>query len=189
MALNGAASDYTLPCGRDVETVWNKLEAFDAGLPDRHELYCPHCTAARVSLRSLQVAVDELTHEVAQPPTDLVGRIMSAVRAETRRHDMVPLASQLPHEARISAPVIASVLRFAADTVGGVRARRCRVRAVDAIDGVPAIEVELDIAISYGGLSEGAFDLVRTRVSTAVAARIGVRLARLDIVVADVYDA
>lgn len=189
MAMNDAAPDYTLPCGRDVETVWERLDNLDAGLVDLHDLDCPHCAAARESLRALRAAVDELTYDTAEPSTDLVGRIMSAVRAETRRHDMVPLSSQTPHGAQISAQAIASVLRFAADTVSGVRARRCRVRAADSIEGVPAIDVKLSIAINYGGLADGAYDLVRERVSSAVAARIGVRLARLDIVVADVFEA
>lgn len=189
MAMNDATSDYTLPCGRDVETVWDRLDIVDGGLADRHDLDCPHCSAARESLRALRVAVDELAYDTAEPSTDLVGRIMAAVRAETRRRDMVPLSSRTPHRAQISAQAIASVLRFAADTVSGVRARRCRVRAADSIEGVPAIDVELSIAISYGGMAEGAYDLVRDRVSSAVSARIGVRLARLDIIVADVYGA
>nr|WP_042190694.1 hypothetical protein [Kibdelosporangium sp. MJ126-NF4]CEL19521.1 hypothetical protein [Kibdelosporangium sp. MJ126-NF4]CTQ94679.1 hypothetical protein [Kibdelosporangium sp. MJ126-NF4] len=183
MAMNDA--DYMLPCGRDVETVWDRLTTVDAGDADEHDLSCPHCTATRDSLRALRSAVDEMATEEVEPPTDLVGRIMSAVRADARRRDMVPLPSQEPNEARISAQAIASVLRFAADTVEGVRARGCKVHQSDAPD---SIEVELSIAVSYRGLAAGAYDLVRERVTSAVSARIGVRLDKLDIVVADVFD-
>ncbi|ONI78690.1 hypothetical protein ALI144C_28245 [Actinosynnema sp. ALI-1.44] len=184
MAMNDA--DYMLPCGRDVETVWDRLTTVDAGAADEHDLSCPHCAATRDSLCALRSAVDELAAETVEPPSDLVGRIMSAVRADSRRRDMLPLPSQAPNEARISAQAIASVLRFAADTVEGVRARRCKVRQSGSPD---SIEVELSIAVSYRGLAAGAYDLVRERVANAVAARIGVRLSRLDIVVADVFDA
>jgi uncharacterized alkaline shock family protein YloU len=189
MAMNDATSGYTMPCGRDVETVWVRLATVDTGYADQHELDCPHCVAVRESLRALRAAIDELTYDVVEPSSDLVGRIMSAVRAETRRWDLLPLPSQTPHGARISAEAIASVLRFAADTVTGVRARRCRVRAASSFEDVPAIDVELSIAISYRGVADGAYELVRERVTSAVSARIGVRLARLDIVVADIYDA
>ena len=183
MAVNDA--DYSLPCGRDVEAVWDRLAIVDAGGADEHDRSCPHCTAVGKSLRALRSAVDELAAETVEPPTDLVGQIMSAVRADTRRRDMLPLPSQAPNEARISAQAIASVLRFAADTVDGVRARRCKVRQSEAPDG---IEVELSIAVSYRGLATCAYDLVRERVTGAVSARIGVRLTRLDLLVADVFD-
>lgn len=183
MAVNDA--DYLLPCGRDVESVWQRLTIVDAGQADRHDRSCPHCGAVRESLRALRAAVDELAAEPVEPPTDLVSRIMSAVRADTRRHDLLPLPSQAPNEARISAQAIASVLRFAADTVDGVRARRCKVsRSGPAGD----IEVELSIAVRYPGLAADTYDRVRERVSGAASARIGVRLVRLDLLVADVFD-
>ncbi|MET0132149.1 MAG: Asp23/Gls24 family envelope stress response protein [Kibdelosporangium sp.] len=187
--MNDTREDYALPCGRGVEMVWERLIEVDSGRADGHELDCPHCTAVRESLWSLQAAVDELSKDTSEPSVDLVGRIMSAVRAETRRRDMVSLPSNGPNEARISSQAIASVLRFAADTVAGVRARRCRIAAAASDDGTPAIDVELTIAVSHRNLASGAYDLVRDRVTSAVSARIGVRLARLDIVVADVFDA
>ncbi|SMD25944.1 hypothetical protein [Kibdelosporangium aridum] len=189
MAMNDAAARYALPCGRDVEDVWQRLGIVDAGHADSHDLNCPHCTAVRQSLRKLRAAVDELVHDTAEPSVDFVGRIMSAVRAEVRRRDMVPLPTTPPHQARISEQAIASVLRFAADTVTGVRARGCRVQVAESIDDVPAISVELSIAISYRSLDPDGYELVRERVAGAVSARIGVRLAKLDIVVADIFDA
>lgn len=189
--MSQTTEGYQLPCGRDVETVWARLDEVDAGRADAHELDCPHCRAARESLRVLRSLTDELIADESAPSPGLTGRIMSAVRAEVRRGDLVRLPPGEPGGARVSEAAIAAVLRFAADQVPGVRARRCRVRAVDDLADDPpgeeqAIEVRMSIAVSYRHFA-GALDLVRERVAAAATSRIGVRLARLDLTVDDVY--
>ncbi|MDQ3578650.1 MAG: Asp23/Gls24 family envelope stress response protein [Actinomycetota bacterium] len=186
MAMNHTTRDYLLPCGRDVEQVWERLDEVDAGRADAHELTCPHCRAARESLTILRGLTGELAVEDAVPSLDLTGRIMSAVRAEIRRHDMLPLPTPEPGDVRISEQAVASVLRFAADTVDGVRARHCVVRRTETDDF--AVEVEMSIAVSYRGFDSLALDDVRERVTAAAGARIGVRLARLDLTLADLYE-
>ncbi|KZB85359.1 hypothetical protein [Amycolatopsis regifaucium] len=189
MAMNHATQDYLLPCGRDVEQVWERLDEVDAGRADAHELDCPHCRATRESLRVLRGLTHELAEDDTEPSPDLVGRIMSAVRAEVRRRELVPLTSPEPGEVQVSDQAVAAVLRFAADTVDGVRARRCRVRrsAEDPSDA-PGVDVELSLAIAHD-FDGAALDLVRERVTAAAGARVGIRLARLDLVVEDIYDA
>jgi hypothetical protein len=191
MAMNPAAQSYTLSCGRDVETVWERLAEVEAGLADEHELTCAYCRDARESLVALREVTGELVGDTAEPSLDLTGRIMSAVRAEVRRrHDMVSLPTAEPGRAQVSEHAVAAVLRFAADGVAGVRARRCRVRAADiGSDGERVLEVELSVAVSYRGFVRGALDVVRERVSAAAATRIGPRLHHLDLIVEDVYDA
>ncbi|MCR3751611.1 Asp23/Gls24 family envelope stress response protein [Lentzea californiensis] len=175
-------SDYVLPCGRDVEEVW---EAID--LSDEHTRSCPHCAAVRESLLVLRAATDELVREEVEPPFDLVSRVMAAVRADARRSDVVPLPGD--GLARISTRAVAAVLRYAADGVDGVRARACRVtEALESTVSDPVIEVELTIAITADLVTHQAYDEVRRRVLAAASARIGVRLARLDLVVADVLE-
>lgn len=177
-------SDYGLPCGRDVESVWEALDGSGA-----HVLSCPHCAAVRQSLLVLREATAEMARDRTEPPPDLLGRVMSAVRADVRRTEVVPLPSAGPDLARISTRAIAAVLRFAADGVDGVRARGCRVsEAPESTDADPVVEVELSIAITMGRTTTEAFDEVRQRVLAAASARIGVRLARLDLVVADVVE-
>ncbi|GAB3721899.1 hypothetical protein GCM10027598_36080 [Amycolatopsis oliviviridis] len=189
MAMNHATQDYLLPCGRDVEQVWERLDEVDAGRADAHELDCPDCRATRESLRVLRGLTQELAEDDTEPSPDLTSRIMSAVRAEVRRRDLVPLASPEPGEVRVSDQAVAAVLRFAADSVDGVRARRCRVlRSPDISTGPLAVDVELSIAIAHD-FDGDSLDVVRERVTAAAGARVGLRLARLDLTVEDIYDA
>ncbi len=196
MAVNPETQGYLLPCGRDVETVWERLADVEAGRGDEHDLTCPDCRDARASLIALREVTGELLADTAEPAPHLTGRIMSAIRAEVRRrHDMVPLSTAEPGRVRVSEHAVAAVLRFAADSVAGVRARRCRVHEhrVPAPDtsggeeGEPMLVVELSVAVSYQSFAWRALDLVRERVATAAATRIGPRVHRLDLVVEDVY--
>ena len=177
-------ADYDLPCGRDVEQVWEAVET-----ADEHTRRCPHCAAVRESLLVLRAATREMAQERVEPPSDLLSRVMSAVRADARRGDAVPLPGSGADPARISTRAIAAVLRFAADGVDGVRARGCRVsEAAESSEADPVIEVELSIAVAVGPTTARTFDVVRERVIAAASARIGVRLARLDLVVSDVLE-
>jgi hypothetical protein len=187
MAVNRANEDYLLPCGRDVEHVWQRLDEIEAGRADAHERGCPYCQATRESLTVLRDLTRELAEDTGGPSLDLTGRIMAAVRAEVRRHDLLPLPTSEPGGVRVSAHAVAAVLRFAADGVPGVRARRCRVSTVDSDD--LAMTVEMSLAVSYRGFARHALDDVRTRVAAAAEARIGVRLERLDLILDDLYDA
>ncbi|GAA1979898.1 Asp23/Gls24 family envelope stress response protein [Amycolatopsis minnesotensis] len=185
------AVNYELPCERDLEQVWERLDEVGAGRADEHELSCPHCRTARESLQALRAATDELVAEADQPSPDLVGKIMSAVRAEVRRGHMMRLPSPEPGVVEVSEQAVAVVLRFAADAVTGIRARRCRVRTVGIGDGGEAIvEVDLTLAVSLRNVTGSeALTEVRERVSAAAAARVGLRLERLNLIVDDVYEA
>jgi hypothetical protein len=189
MAVNPATQDYLLPCGRDVETVWERLSQAGAVPADEHELSCPHCRQARVGLIAVRDATVELISDDAQPSPGLTGRIMSAVRADVRRRDLLPLPTSEPGPLRVSEQAVAAVLRFAADSVPGVRARRCRVSASATGDGAVLLTVELGIAVSYRTFGAHALAVVRERVGAAAASRIGSRVHRLDLTVTDIYDA
>lgn len=198
--MNPETQGYLLPCGRDLETVWERLADVEAGRGDEHDLTCPDCRDARASLVALRELTGELLADTAEPTPHLTGRIMAAVRAEVRRrHDMVPLPTAEPGLVRISEHAVAAVLRFAADSVEGVRARRCRVhdvrvRAADrggdtggGEEGELMLVVELSVAVSYQSFAWRALDLVRERVTAAAATRIGPRVHRLDLIVEDVF--
>lgn len=175
MAMNDTDQAYRLPCGRDVEAVWAHLdvEASD------HERTCEHCQATRHSLTVLRDLTTRLAEDDTPPPRDLTSRIMAAVRADLRRHELLGEQGGV----QISTQAVAAVLRFAADTVPGVRARRCRVTASDA----HTIDVSMTLAVAYGQFHRDALNEVRTRVTAAAQARIGVHLARLDLTVEDLY--
>jgi uncharacterized alkaline shock family protein YloU len=189
MAVNPTVQDHLLPCGRDVETVWERLSEVEAGRPDEHELGCAECGHARTALIAVRDATVALIDDAQQPSAGLTGRIMSAVRADVRRRDMLPLPTIEPGPLRVSEQAVAAVLRFAADSVPGVRARRCRVSVSAAGDGELLLAVDLGIAVSYGAFAADALAVVRARVSAAAAARIGLRVSRLDLTVTDLYDA
>ncbi|MET8186846.1 Asp23/Gls24 family envelope stress response protein [Streptomyces sp. NPDC005246] len=180
------AQGYVLPCGRDMETVWERLEPADTGLADTHDPNCEHCSAARQSLVILQDVTGRLASEEMGPPLGFTGRIMSAVRAEVRRHHMLALPGAEPGGVQISEQAVAAVLRRAADSVDGVRARHCRI-SVTETEG--AVEVEMSLAVAYRRFSADAVDEVRERVLAAAAARVGIALVRLDLTVEDLYDA
>ncbi|MFG1797574.1 Asp23/Gls24 family envelope stress response protein [Nocardia sp. NPDC049149] len=191
MAVNGTTEeDYRLPCGREIEQVWDRLDAVEAGLGDEHEKTCPHCRSARGSLLALRDATKELIDEPDPAPLDLTSRIMSAVRAEARRGRTLRLPTAAPGTVEVSEQAIAAVLRYAADSVPGVRARHCRVRSVGmGMDGENRVEVEMSVAIGFGHTTIGAaLPIVRERVMAALDAQTGLELATLDLVVADVYD-
>ncbi|MFC8044562.1 anti-sigma factor family protein [Nocardia sp. NPDC057353] len=192
MAVNSAAdheaTGYLLPCGRDLEQVWDRLDAVDAGLGDEHETHCPHCGTARESLRALRAATAELIAEPEPTPPDLTARIMSAVRAEVRRGRTMPLATPEPGGVEVSERAVAAVLRFAADSVPGVRTRRCRVKPVGVEpDGRAAVEVELAFALAVGTPVADVLPVVRERVNAALNSGIGVSVHRMDVLVADLF--
>ncbi|MEV0295921.1 Asp23/Gls24 family envelope stress response protein [Nocardia sp. NPDC050710] len=192
MAVNSttAEQEYRLPCGRELEQVWDRLDAVAAGLGDEHEIGCSHCAAARESLLALRSATGELINEPQDTPPDLVGRIMSAVRAESRRGRTLELRTPAPGAVEVSEQAVAAVLRHAVDTVPGVRARRCRVRSAGSgPDGEHHVEVDMSIAIRFGQTTiDAVLPVVRERVTAALTVRIGLVLDRLDLMVGDVYD-
>lgn len=184
---NHIDNDYLLPCGRGLEQVWERLDAAEL---DGHEAGCPHCAGARESLLTLRNATRDLIDEPDPPPPDLFGRIMSAVRADVRRGRTLTVDTANPGGIQVSEQAVAVVLRFAADTVDGVRARHCRVRSSEpGADGEQVIAVDLTIAVRAGVHSIDALvATVRERARAAATARIGVRLGRLDVTVVDLYE-
>ncbi|MFE3443525.1 Asp23/Gls24 family envelope stress response protein [Nocardia sp. NPDC059180] len=191
MAVNETTEqDYVLPCGRELEQVWDRLDAVEAGGADEHELSCPHCASARDSLLALRAATRQMIEEPVTPPPDLVGRIMSAVRAEVRRGRTLELPTPEPGAVEVSEQAVSTVLRYAADSVPGVRARRCRVRPAGVgADGEHLVDVELSVAVRFGPTAVAELmPIVRERVTAALPARIGLTLHRLDLTIADVYE-
>lgn len=188
MAVNETTErNHLLPCGRDLEQVWQHLDEGDAGA---HEAACPHCRAARESLLALRAATRELIDEPEEPPPDLLGRIMSAVRADARRGRMLGLPTPHTGEIEVSEQAVAAIVRYAADSVSGVRARNCRVRQAPAESGRPGpVDVELTIAVPFGPVTlDDVLPDVRARVAAALPDRIGTTLRRLDIHVGDLYE-
>src|SRR5690606_6984194 len=117
-------------------------------------------------------------------------RIMSAVRAEVRRGRTLDLPTPEPGAVEVSEQAVSTVLRYAADSVPGVRARRCRVRPAGIGDsGEYLVDVELSVAVRFGPTAVAELmPIVRERITAALPARIGLTLHRLDLTIADVYE-
>ena len=137
-----------LACGRDAATAWDRAAAGEP--PDDHERDCPHCTAAAADARGLDALVHRMAEQEIAPPQSVLDRVMVAVRSELRPHDVIVLPS--PHgPARLSRAAAASVLRHTVDSMGGVRARSCRIEQVaDLVAGIDGSEPThaADVAIT-----------------------------------------
>ncbi len=181
MALkrNDTSTDHALPCGRSVEQVWDDREAGRAGPhPD-----CEHCATAGRSLDQLAEATRLLVDDPAEPASGLLDRIMAAVRADLSQTDVIALPAP---GVDVSTQALAAVLRFAVDSVDAVRAQRCTV-VVDDLDPY-AVGVVMTVSLRFGSGEVAALDEVRRRVDAALSSRIGLRLATLDLEVADVWE-
>jgi uncharacterized alkaline shock family protein YloU len=183
MAVNARVSPHGLPCGRSVEEL---VDEVDAGRTSQHSLRCEHCATAERSLRQLSEATVALVDDEPAPPPGLLDKIMRAVRAEIRRGDVVDMPGEFG-PVQISEQAIAVVLRYAADTVTGVRARRCHVEVDD--EDPEAVSVLLALSLRYGvGPAEDLIAAVRARISAALSGQIGVRASAVDLVLEDVWE-
>jgi hypothetical protein len=181
MAMNtNETTTHALPCGRTVEQVWADVESGRAGPhPD-----CPHCGTARRSLDQLAEATRALVDDPAEPGTSLLDRIMDAVRADIGLGESIALPAP-GGGVDISVHALSAVLRFAVDTVDGVRAHRCRV-TVDDTDPY-AVHVAISVSLRFGSGRVQALDEVRDRAEAALSDRVGLRLRSLGLDVVDVW--
>lgn len=195
MALTSRTDRHLLPCGRHLEDLLNRLDSAAGASPDGHANACPHCRTARASLQALAEATRAVYEDTSLTPSlDLRERILATVRAELRRGERLPLPPGAFGPVDVSEQAVAVVLRFAADTVEGVRARRCRLyptvgtRPAGDTEGVGSVKVELSIAIRYGpDTSLQLVEAVRSRVVAAAAAQIGLHVCEVDVTIEDVY--
>lgn len=181
MALERTRSGHQLPCGRYVEDV---LDELDTGAVSPHTRDCPHCATALRGIEALTEATRAMVDDPAEPPAGLLDRIMTAVRAEVRRGDSLALPT--PHGAAwISTRAVASLLRYAADTVPGVRARHCRLVATDRPGSV---RVEMSLSLRYGGALDELVEEVRARLASAMSGHIGLRADSIDLEIVDLWE-
>lgn len=185
MALSSRTDAGALPCGRRVEDLWDLVDD-PAAVRDAHVAGCPHCRTAMAGLAALAEATRAVFEdESLTPSTSLQGRIMAAVRADVRRVSRLPLTPGEHGPVDVSEQAVAAVLRFAADSVDGVRARRCRLERLDT----GAVRVDLSIAVRFsGGTSVRTVQLVRERVGAVAVAHVGLVVDGIDVEVEDVWD-
>jgi hypothetical protein len=181
MAVNLAAG--RLPCGHDVDQLWDGLADSTLG---EHARGCEYCQAALAEIRPLRAATSELAAEPVRPPADLAGRVMAVIEARIPSAPRIALSGPAGIRFFISERAAAIVLRAAGDTVDGVRARSCRLTPA-ACDLSTSAGLRLTISIRYGLPAPAAARAVRAAVRTAARAQLGLALDRIDIEVVDVH--
>ncbi|MFI6087932.1 Asp23/Gls24 family envelope stress response protein [Streptomyces sp. NPDC051218] len=186
--------DELLPCGRELSHVWEQREA---GVPDPHADGCPHCTQALNALLRLEGIVTQArdTAPREQDTSALAGRVMDVVRLELRPGRTLPLGDE-DEDAWIVEAAAARTVRAAAESLPGVRAGSCRIEPLDEpappapagrlARGPVRIRIEVQVPLTWH-LQEVA-DLVRDRVRDAVDDELGMRIAVVDVTIADVID-
>jgi hypothetical protein len=185
VALDELPERPLLACGRDAATVWDRAESGAAA--DGHERGCPHCTAARadaIGLESMaaRMASEMSAHAAAEPPPNVVDRVMSAVRSELRPHELLILDSP-EGPARLSSTAAAAVLRAAVDRMDGMRARSCRIEQT----GFTA-DIVMTVTARFGVDMASLAARVRQMVTAAGEQALGLPVRRVDLEIVDVYD-
>ncbi|MCP2164541.1 anti-sigma factor [Goodfellowiella coeruleoviolacea] len=152
---------------------------------DQHTATCAHCQTALEGLAALHAAARELAAEPVRAPASLLDRVMRVVRTEARDDATVSLvtgpdAVTGPDSGRVSTKAVASVIRFAIDTVPGLRlhARHCQV--VEPEDAVDVLDVTVEVLVP----AEHHLDDrgLRDRIETVVNAHVGLGLRTLKLV-------
>lgn len=176
-----------LACGRDAAAVWDDAEA---GAVDEHARGCPHCAATIADARRLDSLVHRLVAaQELEPPPSVLDRVMGAVLAELRPHDLITLAS--PHgPARLGRAAAAAVLRHLVDLMDGMRARSCRIEQDTAADGTAPAPADVTITVTarFGVDLASVTARVRQMVLAAGEQALGAPVRRVDIEVVDVFD-
>jgi hypothetical protein len=182
MAVNLSAD--RLPCGHDIDELWDQLAR---DVLDEHARSCEYCRAALTEIRPLHTALRVLAAEPVRPPADLHEKVMAAVRGRTAA-PRIALPGPAGNRLVISEHAASVILRAAGDTVDGVRARSCRLPP-DARDLSTATDLELSISLRFDRPALPAARAVRVALRTAARAQLGLTLGRIDIDVVDVHTA
>ncbi|MFD5698525.1 hypothetical protein [Streptomyces lasiicapitis] len=199
-AFGDVPDEETLPCGRELAQVWEQAET---GEPDPHTADCPHCAEALRALRTLEGVVARARADEPQErqwdTTALAGRVMDVVRLELRPGRTLALGEP-DEDAWIVEAAAARTFRAAVDALPGVRAGSCRIETAvaNAASGASAppagrlprgparVRIEVQVGLSWN--LQLVADEVRARVVEAADGELGMRVAAVDVVVADLLD-
>lgn len=181
MAVNLA--EDRLPCGHDIDQLWDHLAK---GALDEHTRSCEYCQAALNEIRLLGTATSELAAEPVRPPAGLSGKVMAAVRARSASAPRIDLPGPAGNRLFIREPAAAFILRAAGDTVDGIRTRSCRLTP-EPHDLSLSTDLKLSISLRFDMPALAAARAVRMAVRAAARAQLGLTLGRIDIDVVDVH--
>ncbi|WP_104165957.1 Asp23/Gls24 family envelope stress response protein [Arthrobacter sp. SX1312] len=199
MAMN--EGQPRLGCGRIIDDVWESIDR-PASI---HERTCRDCQSARAALEHLEAVTRSMrdrdrSDPALRPSRRVRAAILMVARAEIRRSRRVPLGTTPRGTIDISEQALTGLIRFAASTLPGVRARRCTIAgtrepqtspagppSTAAVDGED-VRITLTVALSSQVRIPATVTLLRERVGTIVQAQTGITMQQIDIGVEDLYD-
>lgn len=170
-----------LACGRDAALVWDHAES---GTLDEHERSCPHCLSTVADHDRLGGLVGRMARQRLRPPPNVLEQVMDAVVADLRPHELLVLGE----DAWLSRPSAAAALRHVVDSMGGLRARSCRIEQDPGPDGERPLRVTVTVTARFGVDLASVTARVRQMMISAGTRALGVPVARVDIDVVDVWD-
>ncbi|MFI1681866.1 Asp23/Gls24 family envelope stress response protein [Streptomyces sp. NPDC020607] len=188
--------DELLPCGRALWDVWERAES---GGSDPHAESCPHCTEALHTLWRLEDVVsaarEDDPREYESDASALVGRVMDVVRLELRPGRTLPLG-EAAEDLWIVEAAAARTVRAAAESLPGVRAGSCRIEALSQEAGAAPegrwprgpVHIRAEVAVALTRNLQEVAERVRRAILEAVDAELGMRVAAVDVTVADILD-
>lgn len=171
-----------LACGRDAADVWEHAEA---GTLDEHERSCPHCRSAQADHDRLGGLVTRMAAEPLRPPPSVLEQVLGAVVADLRPHDLLALGP----DAWLGRPTAEAALRHVVDSMGGLRARHCRIEQRRPAEAGPGpVWVRMTVTARFGVDLASVTARVRQMVISAGERTLGVPIAGVDIHVEDLWD-
>lgn len=191
-----------LACGRDAADVWEHAEQ---GVLDEHERSCPHCVTARADRARLGGLVARMAAEPLEPPPSVLEQVMGAVVADLRPHELLRIGP----DAWLGRPAAESALRHVVDSMGGLRARRCRIEqsgatpvtapgtadpgpaAADPAAPGPAVRpvrVRMSVVARFGEDLASVTARVRQMIISAGERTLGLPVECVDILVEDLWE-
>lgn len=190
-----------LGCGRIIDDVWASIDQ----PVTVHERTCRDCQSARAALDHLEAVSRSMRERdrsdaAVRPGSRVREAIMMVARAEIRRSRRVALATTALGTIDVSEQALNSLIRFAASTLPGVRARRCTVVSIPEPQSSPAgpssaavvdggdVRITLTVALSSQLRIPATMTLLRERVGTIVQAQTAITMQQIDIGVEDLYD-
>lgn len=193
----------TLPCGAEVDLLFEQVADGRAADLDAHQRQCVHCQAAITEFTALWTPVTELAGNLVAAPPGLVAAVMSQIRILVR--DMwYTLETNDLGAIRIAARIVAALARDSARLVPGVRvalgrsthsrpaalAERATLRhrhphAAAGVLGRTAV-IDLAVAVTYGQpVHEVAKDIQRHVIAT-LRDTIGLKTVTVNVTIDDV---
>ena len=195
----------TLPCGHDVDEVFEQVAEGHADDLTDHQRGCVHCQAAITEFARLWAPVTAASRTPLPTPGELVGAVMNRVQRLVK-DTWYTLELTDGGSIQIAARIVARIARDTARTVPGVRVALGRssggriARAVekatfghlhpDAAVGVlgRTAVVDLAVAVTYGDVIDDIARAVQADVRRELARAVGLKSVAVNIYVDDVLD-